>query len=176
MPPFSVLQRGFMRSFFNMQLHHLLGTAFVSILGAILSFMPGETKDLPNRPLAPTPTTAAIATVPVVADATSTPQSITASTTDRGSLIVLETSSSDEDDWVTMEWLAGDGSWYEVDGWRGNIHNGQVIWWVAPENLGDGMFKWMVYSDDTKTTHLKSSDPFYLPEQEKITRIFPLDW
>ena len=99
-----------------------------------------------------------------------------ASTEDRGSLIVLQTSSADADDWVTIEWLAGDGRWYEVDGWRGHIHHGQLIWWVAPENLGDGQFRWVVYSDDSQAQLLKRSDPFYLPEQEKITRTFPLEW
>ena len=173
-----------MRNFINMQLHHVLGTVAVSILGALLSFLPGETTDLPGRPPAPTPTTAALATVPPIDDpiddptATPEPSSdpVSASTRDRGSLIVLETSSGDADDWVTIEWLAGDGNWYEVDGWRGHIHNGKVIWWVAPENLGEGMFKWVVYSDDSKAVKLKVSDPFYLPEQEKITRTFPLDW
>lgn len=167
-----------MRSFLSNQFHHILGTAFVSILGAFLSLLPGDANDLPDRPPEPTPTTAALATVPPVEDPiiTGTPVPVSASTQDRGSLIVLQTSSGDADDWVTIEWLAGDGSWYEVDGWRGNIHNGQVIWWVAPENLGDGMFRWVVYSDDSKAVRLRYSDSFSLPEQEKVTEIWQLDW
>ncbi|MEM9773860.1 MAG: hypothetical protein AAF902_04725 [Chloroflexota bacterium] len=169
-----------MQQFLRSQLHYLLGTAFVSILGTILSLFPGSTNDLPDRPPAPTPTMAAIATVPPVDDPiitpTATPRPAEASADDRGSLIVLQSSSADADDWVTVEWLAGDGTWYEVDGWRGHIHNGQLIWWVAPDNLGDGMFRWVVYSNDTKAFKHRVSDPFYLPEQEKITRTFPLDW
>lgn len=171
-----------MRILFTKQFHHLLGTVFISILGALFSLLPGDTRDLPDRPQAPTPTSAVLATVPPIDDPiatvapTDTPEPASASTRDRGSLIVLQTSSGDADDWVTIEWLAGDGNWYEVDGWRGNIHNGQVIWWVAPENLGDGMFKWVVYSDESQAVRLRTSDPFYLPEQEKITRTFPLDW
>jgi len=161
-----------------LQLYQIMGTAFVSVLGAILSLLPGEINDLPDRPPMPTPTTAALATVPPVDDPieTATPVPISASTGDRGSLIVLQTSSGDADDWVTIEWLAGDGNWYEVDGWRGNIHHGQVIWWVAPENLGDGMFRWVVYSDDSKAIRLRYSDSFSLPEREKVIETWQLDW
>lgn len=175
-----------MRNLINMQLHHILGTVAVSIFGTLLSFLPGDTRDLPNRPPAPTPTSAVLATVPPVEDPppapTNTPEPtpveepVAKSYDDRGSLIMLQTSSGEADDWVTIEWLAGDGDWYEVDGWRGNIHNGQVIWWVSSRNLGDGKYKWVVYDDDSKATILKVSDPFYLPEQEGITRTFPLDW
>ena len=170
-----------MRTFLNMSLYQILGTVFVSFLGAVLSLLPGDTRDLPSRPPAPTPTTAAIATVPPADDPiatvaptdNATPVPVVASTRDRGSLIVLQTSSGDADDWVTIQWLAGDGNWYEVDGWRGNIHNGQVIWWVAPENLGDGMFKWVVYDDESQATQLSVSEPFNLPEQEKVVAVHP---
>ncbi len=173
-----------MRNFLYSQLYYLIGTAFITVMGGFLSFLPDSDnnarRDLPIRPPAPTPTIATIATVPPIddpiADPTATPEPAGASQHDRGSLIMLQTSSADADDWVTMEWLAGDGNWYEVDGWRGHIHNGQLIWWVAPEDLGDGQFRWVVYSDDSQSNLLKRSDAFYLPEQEKIVRTFPLDW
>lgn len=175
-----------MQQFLHSQLHYLLGTAFVSILGAIMSLFPGYSNDLPDRPPAPTPTLATIATVPPIETVepiddpiftpTAPPKPAEASAGDRGSMIMLQTSSADTDDWVTIEWLAADGRWYEVDGWRGHVHNGQVIWWVAPSDLGDGMFRWVVYNNESKSFKHKVSDPFYLPEQEKITRTFPLDW
>ena len=171
-----------MRSFLSGQFYQILGAAVVSILGAVLSLLPGEVNELPERPAAPTPTRATIAQVPTVdgpggvPTATSTPVPVAASTGNRGSLIVLQTSSGDDDDWVTMDWLAGDGNWYEVDGWRGHIHHGQVIWWVAPENLGDGMYRWVVYDDESKETLHKMSEPFMLPEQERIVVVYPLDW
>ncbi len=173
-----------MRNFLYSQFYYIVGTAFITAFGGLLSLFPGlgngSERDLPPRPPAPTPTIAAIATVPPIedpiADPTATPEPASASTGDRGSLIILETSSADADDWVTIEWLAGDGNWYEVDGWRGHIHHGQLIWWVAPENLGDGQFRWVVYNNDSQSQLLKRSDPFYLPEQEKIMRSFPLDW
>lgn len=169
-----------MRNFFYSQFYYVVGTVVITALGGLMSFFSefnlGDGYDLPPRPPAPTPTIAPIATVPPIDDPIATPQPAGESTQDRGSLIVLQTSSADSDDWVTIEWLAGDGIWYEVDGWRGHIHHGQLIWWVAPENLGEGKFRWVVYNNDSKSQLLKRSDPFYLPEQEKITRTFPLEW
>ena len=172
-----------MRNFFYSQFYYVVGTVFITAFGGLMSFFSdfefGHGYDLPPRPPMPTPTLAPIATVPPVQDPgepVATPQPVGESTQDRGSLIVLQTSSADSDDWVTIEWLAADGRWYEVDGWRGHIHHGQLIWWVAPENLGEGKFRWVVYNNDSKSQLLRRSDPFYLPEREKITRTFPLDW
>ena len=93
-----------------------------------------------------------------------------------GSMIVLKSASADGDDWVTIEWLAGDGNWYEVNGWRGHISNGQIMWWVGQENLGAGPFRWVVYADESAAERLAVSDPFNLPEQTGIERSFQLDW
>ena len=95
---------------------------------------------------------------------------------DRGSMIVLQSSSADGDDWVTVEWLAGDGNWYEVNGWRGHINNGEIIWWVSKENLGQGLFRWVVYDNDSQQQVHSVSDPFSLPEVEGIERSFSLNW
>ncbi|MEM8857550.1 MAG: hypothetical protein AAGD96_04475 [Chloroflexota bacterium] len=95
---------------------------------------------------------------------------------DQGSQIVLQSASADADDWVTVEWLAGDGQWYEVDGWRGNIHNGELIWWVSDANLGQGMFRWVVYADQSQAAINATSEPFRLPETKGIERSFSLDW
>ncbi len=100
----------------------------------------------------------------------------TTSTTSEGSMIILHSNASDGDDWVVVEWLAGDGNWYQVDGWRGHISNGQLMWWVANENLGQGPFRWVVYQNDSETELLKTSDSFFLPDSQNSSKSFALDW
>ncbi len=100
----------------------------------------------------------------------------TSGSNSNGSMIILQSSSADGDDWVVVEWLAGDGNWYQVDGWRGHISNGQLMWWVANENLGQGPFRWVVYANDSEAEQLQTSEPFSLPASQNETKTFSLNW
>lgn len=130
----------------------------------------GET--IPTR----TPTTDEAGSSESSADAATGGSQSEGSSGGRGSMIVLLSDSADGDDWVVVEWLAGDGNWYQVDGWRGHINNGQLIWWVAQENLGQGPFRWVVYDDESEAVMLKTSDGFNLPENPDGVKAFSLNW
>ncbi len=65
--------------------------------------------------------------------------------------------------WTMIQWLAGDGTWADVDGWRGHFsQNGVVIWWVGADHLGEGPFRWLVLESEGGDL-LTMSDPFDLP-------------
>jgi hypothetical protein len=72
--------------------------------------------------------------------------------------------------WLEVEWTDGE-TWFKVDGWRGNLDTidqrdgswvGQKTWWVAPEDLGTGPFRWVVY-DYENGNMISTSEEFELP-------------
>lgn len=66
---------------------------------------------------------------------------------------------------AVVQWQDGLGSWHDVDGWRGTVEEGGVLWYVAPEHLGLGPFRWVVYQgSDT----LGTSEDFYLPAADGV--------
>ena len=65
--------------------------------------------------------------------------------------------------WTMVQWLAGDGTWVDVDGWRGNFdQTGVVAWWVGADHLGEGPFRWLVFESEGGDL-LTMSDTFDLP-------------
>lgn len=61
---------------------------------------------------------------------------------------------------AVVQWQDGLGNWHDVEGWRGEVEENRVLWYVAPEYLGAGPFRWVVYrADDT----LGTSENFNLP-------------
>lgn len=93
-----------------------------------------------------------------------------------GGLIKLQLGADTTARWTEVEWLAGDGNWYLVDGWRGWSDDGQVVWWVARENLGETNFRWIVYTAEGDSTPFATSDPFDLPlNQQQISVNLTLD-
>ncbi len=98
--------------------------------------------------LPPRPTPAATPSVPV-----------------SGAAIRLHTSASVPGAWTIIEWQNELGDWYEVEGWRGHLDEGNVdmkTWWVYPVNFGQGPFRWLVYTSENGDL-LAVSDPFDLP-------------
>jgi hypothetical protein len=86
-----------------------------------------------------------------------------------GATIRLHTSSSVPEAWTTIEWQNELGDWYEVDGWRGHLDEGNAdtkTWWVDPDNFGQGPFRWLVYTGQDGT-QLAVSDPFDLPTHNR---------
>ncbi|MFO7540280.1 MAG: hypothetical protein R6X32_19740 [Chloroflexota bacterium] len=82
----------------------------------------------------------------------------------QGGFISLSMAAPSPDYWVTIQWYDGKGEWYTVSGWQGNFdHKGEVVWWVAPENMGQGPFRWVVLSAEVNGRPVTISDEFYLP-------------
>ncbi|MCB8944290.1 MAG: hypothetical protein H6658_11115 [Ardenticatenaceae bacterium] len=72
--------------------------------------------------------------------------------------------------WTQVQWLAGDGQWYDVNGWAGHLtENNDVLWFVGQNHLGaQPTFRWLVY-DAEGGTLLATSDGFLLPTAAKET-------
>jgi hypothetical protein len=73
--------------------------------------------------------------------------------------------------WTVIQWSDGQGNWYDVDGWRGNLDvveqkeerwMGQKEWWVAKEDFNTGPFRWLVYQHEGGPL-LAMSESFDLP-------------
>lgn len=126
----------------------LLGTIALFSLAAV---------DAPDAPTAPPPRPTPSPPAP-----TNEP-----STIPNGSQIVLRTDAEDMTVglWSVIQWQDPyTGEWHDVAGWHGHFDAvGQVSWWVGAEDLGDGPFRWLVYSDETEMDLLFTSESFMLP-------------
>jgi len=81
-----------------------------------------------------------------------------------GGIIKLVTSSAvDQEMWTVIQWKDGFGVWHDVDGWRGSFYAaGMVVWYVGPENLNTGPFRWLVFESQDGGL-LATSEDFDLP-------------
>ena len=61
---------------------------------------------------------------------------------------------------AVVQWQDGLGGWHNIDGWRGEVENDRVLWYVSPDQFGQGPFRWMVYGE---TDTLGVSEPFDMP-------------
>jgi len=146
------------------------------VLGSVNS----NNADLPDRPPTPTPTS-----TPTVSDSTPTPvPTPTAKPTEdptddsndssgptvKGGFIHLNIEGIRPGLWTQVQWLAGDGNWYDVNGWGGNLTaDNDVLWFVGNEHLGaQAAFRWLAY-DAEGGTLLGTSEQFYLPTAVKET-------
>lgn len=79
--------------------------------------------------------------------------------------------------WTVIEWQDPfTEKWSVVEGWQGTVElDGTQRWWVAPEDLGEGPFRWHVY-DEKGGDLLETSEPFDLPGQanQYVIVILPL--
>lgn len=78
----------------------------------------------------------------------------------KGGAIELAVSGAVSPVYAVVQWQDGLGGWHIVDGWRGELENNRVLWFVPEEMFGDGPFRWVVYNDQQT---LAASDPFDLP-------------
>lgn len=70
--------------------------------------------------------------------------------------------------WSVVQWRDAAGHWHDVDGWQGTFDAaGRVVWWVGPEHLGSGPFRWVVYESPERLHEVGQSEPFYLPSQHR---------
>ena len=70
--------------------------------------------------------------------------------------------------WTVVEWQDGEDGWHAVEDWQGMVDEvqdelGHKSWWVAPEDILSGPYRWVVY-DRNGGELLGVSDPFNTPD------------
>lgn len=97
---------------------------------------------------------------------------------DVGAIIVLDASLQPTTDmWAVVEWYAPEtDQWHMVEGWQGQFTNGEVQWWVGEDQLGQGPFRWVVYTQEIDGKLVKISDEFNLPASKNKQTTVNLTW
>lgn len=131
-----------------------------------------------NQPTAtPTPTQMPVAThmptptaAPTTAAPTAVPDTASAAPVLDGGFIQLSIDNVREGLWTQVQWLAGDGNWYNVNGWGGKLTDSlNVLWFVGKDHLGaEPAFRWQVY-DGEGGALLTTSGEFHLPTNTRET-------
>ncbi len=106
----------------------------------------------------------ALAGLPPRPEPTATPLP---STAPEGALIELHydgTPVGSEGVWTAVQWQdPNTEKWNTVEGWQGTVElDGTQRWWVAPADLGQSPFRWVIY-DAQDGNVLQTSDSFELP-------------
>jgi hypothetical protein len=127
--------------------------------------------DLPDRPPTATPEPVGPTATPTVTP-TMVPQSTEESADPPidGGFIHLSMDGLRAGLWTQVQWLAGDGNWYDVNGWGGELTAANdVLWFVGKDHLGaEPVFRWQIY-DGEGGALLATSDSFHLPMYAKET-------
>jgi hypothetical protein len=77
--------------------------------------------------------------------------------------------------WTIVQWVDEFGVWNDVTGWQGTVElDGTQTWWVAPEDMGSGPFRWRTLSSPTGGV-LATSDEFMLPDQTRVVQVVPVE-
>ncbi len=104
----------------------------------------------------------------------------TAVSSDPGGHIVLQADSTQltHGMWTRIEWQDPNTLlWHEVEGWQGEFdNNNRVTWYVAPENFNETPFRWRVYSDQSQTELIATSDEFELPNGRWHETVVNMAW
>jgi hypothetical protein len=62
-----------------------------------------------------------------------------------------------------VQWQDGRGGWHDVEGWQGELDEGQQkVWWVLEKDFGTGPFRWVVLARKAGPVW-KTSAAFTLP-------------
>lgn len=76
--------------------------------------------------------------------------------------------------WTIVQWGDAFGKWHDVTGWQGTVElDGTQTWWVAPEDMGSGPFRWRVLSSKAGS-ELAVSASFMLPDQARQVLAVPV--
>ncbi len=71
--------------------------------------------------------------------------------------------------WSLVQWLATDGYWYDVEGWRASLaENGFQKWVVEDKDFNTGPFRWVVMQGQSGSI-IGTSDSFTLPDEANET-------
>lgn len=82
-----------------------------------------------------------------------------------GALIALQAQPLQPGLWTRVQWQDTHGGWHDIEGWQGAFNpDQQVLWYVGPEHLGTGPFRWLVYQEQGGNL-LGVSQPFDLPSR-----------
>lgn len=77
--------------------------------------------------------------------------------------------------WTIVQWRGVGATWHNTDGWRGAPdETGVVRWYVGPEHLGQGPFRWRVYEREGGRL-LATSDAFALPARARQVVVVTLE-
>ena len=127
---------------------------FVVLLTAVALTPAPVAAGLPPRPDDPTPT----------------PEPTLPDTIDNsGGVIILHVASPPTGLQTIVQWQDGLGEWHDVTGWQGTLNAANFIaWWVAPEHLGKGPFRWVVSNEEI----WEASDPFNTPGAGSTSHLF----
>ncbi|HSD82487.1 MAG TPA: hypothetical protein VLG46_01435 [Anaerolineae bacterium] len=93
----------------------------------------------------------------------------------QGASIELHASTARPSWWIAVQWQDTQKNWNTVTGWQGSFDEiksgeGTKLWWVAPADLGKGLFRWVIYeAKDAKL--LAASEAFYLPARSKTKTV-----
>ncbi len=80
-----------------------------------------------------------------------------------GGFIELRLVPLQENLWTRVQWRGVGDVWHDVEGWQGAPdETGRVRWYVGPEILGRGPFRWLA-ADGPDGPLLGVSEPFHLP-------------
>ena len=67
---------------------------------------------------------------------------------------------------TAVQWEGANNAWHTVEGWQGSFNpDGMVTWWVAPDDLGKGPFRWQLL-DGEGGASLAVSEAFTLPASD----------
>ena len=138
---------------FDIRLRYLLTSLCFGAIGifSLLLYPPTVHADLPPRPSTPTP-------VPTSAPRTSV----------EGAFIELQIENAPSGAWTVVQWQDGLGGWHDVEGWQGTLDDADSkLWWVAPEDLGSGPFRWQVLTAPEGEV-VGLSEAFMLPDEEGV--------
>ncbi len=127
----------------------LFGITFVTMLLGAFTFAPQKTMSaLPPRP------TVQPAAVPSIDGAAI-------------QLLLANATTGVDGVWTIVQWKEADGDWHDVEGWQGTVElDGMQTWWVDGAQLGNGPFRWRVYTEKDGEP-LAISEDFYLPERAR---------
>jgi hypothetical protein len=86
----------------------------------------------------------------------------------QGGQIELRVQPAQASVWTLIQWQDALGQWHDVDGWQGTLAGESQVWWVAPADLGKGLFHWQVYRSRGGQL-LAESKSFSLPSHSRET-------
>ena len=77
---------------------------------------------------------------------------------------------------TVVQWQDGiTGEWEDVEGWQATFdHTRKIVWWVAPEHMGQGNYRWLVFDSDDN--QLAMTETFNLPSSSWEPLILWASW
>jgi hypothetical protein len=105
----------------------------------------------------------------VLADLPPRPEDVLEAKPVTGAGIALQVRGAEAPYAAVVQWMDGLGQWHDVEGWRGQVREDQVLWYVEEVDFGAGPFRWVIYDQEAV---LCTSTAFLLPETKgQLVRI-----